>query len=625
MPPVSRAPKVVKTASGERSIRITFWLGMATAVATSVLFIILGRVVDVVMHNHDDVVQRGLLMSLGDSGYGWVLPVTIGLVIIAGISEFIRVAYAEYSATREEILLRKILLRRLFVLGPQKISTEEIGSVVSTCTDGVERVAKYRQTYLGTLWAGFAVPALTLVLMAVFVDWKTALILLATFPLIPVLLVIFKMVMKRFGGNQRHARNQLAAAYLEAIQGLETLTLLGATKRMGDKLRLVGEENRQAIMKMLAGNQLILFVVDSGFNLCLITVATASVAVQGSMGVLSIGQIMATIALTVLLLEPMDQLAGFFYVGMGGMANQRKIGRFFGEGPNMVRGLKGLLRGTQPGHPGGGHPGAGHPGSGHPGAGHPGAAASFIEETEGTPTPVDTTNLVPVHVDGDLVVEAGAVSIRDLHFAYDQSHPIVYGLDLDVRPGEHIAICGPSGEGKSTLVHILKGTLRADSGKVAVNGCTTPNERRQASAYVAQSTWLFNDTIAANLRIANPDATDEDMYNALDQAYVGDDIRSMPQGLETWVGDRGFGLSGGQMQRLSLARALLSGKRVLILDEPTSQVDLISEEKIVQAIARISADKTVIMITHRQSSLRGIDKVYHIKGGRLWEGGDHGE
>ncbi|MDO5747227.1 MAG: ABC transporter ATP-binding protein [Actinomycetaceae bacterium] len=645
MPPVSKAPSVVKTKSGERAIRVSFILSLLTAFFVAVIFVAMGRMV-----NEVSVITA---QNTSSQSVRSLFVLVIVAIILAAVAEFFRIYYGHSAAAHQEALLRHRLVERLFHLGPAITDKEETGSLVSTCTDGVERVATYRQTYLGTLWAGFAIPILSLTFMALFVDWLTALILLCLFPAVPLLLVLFKYVMKKFTPGQRHARNKLAAAYLEAIQGLETLTLLGATKRMGVELRETGEANRLAIMRMLAGNQLILFVVDSGFNLCLITTATLSCAFQAGSGMLSAGQVVSIIGLTVLLLEPMDQIAGFFYVGMGGMANQRKIGRIFGESPSMIHGVKGFLssiRGRragsargEAGHGSGtssdakvqqhGHPRAhGHSGTrGNARAhGHPGASSTLdigeLEErtyAKRLRSPLHRIDAPLVVIDTPLCSGSGIVSVRGLNYSYGGSHQVLHDIDLDVSAGEHSAIVGPSGEGKSTLVKLLKGVLVAKEGSISVNGCDCRNgdqahALREASAFVAQSTWLFNATVRMNLQIANSEASDDQLWQALEQANIAEDIASMPQGLDTWVGDRGFGMSGGQMQRLSLARAFVSNKSIIILDEPTSQVDLISEERIIEAIARISQQKTVLMITHRRSSLRGFDCIYDLAQGRLY-------
>lgn len=194
-------------------------------------------------------------------------------------------------------------------------------------------------------------------------------------------------------------------------------------------------------------------------------------------------------------------------------------------------------------------------------------------------------------------------------------------VDLEVPAGQRLAVVGPSGAGKSTLLALLAGDLLPTSGTVSINGTrssvATADEVRGASALVTQSTWLFTGTIADNLRLADPDATPERMWWALEAANLADEVRAMPQGLETAVGERGMSLSGGQAQRLSLARAFLADRPLLLLDEPTSQVDLASEAQIVEAIERLAEGRTVVTVSHRAGALTACDRVVTVENGGL--------
>lgn len=156
------------------------------------------------------------------------------------------------------------------------------------------------------------------------------------------------------------------------------------------------------------------------------------------------------------------------------------------------------------------------------------------------------------------------------------------------------------------------------SGKALAN--LSPAEIRKLAASVSQTTWLFTGTIADNLRLVHKNATEEDMWAALERAHVAHDIRRMPEGLNTDVGERGSRLSGGQAQRISLARAFLSGRDIVFLDEPTSHVDVESEAHIIDAIEQIGEELTVVMVTHRDALLRIADKLYTVTDGTVTEG-----
>ncbi|MCZ7630016.1 MAG: ATP-binding cassette domain-containing protein [Microthrixaceae bacterium] len=208
----------------------------------------------------------------------------------------------------------------------------------------------------------------------------------------------------------------------------------------------------------------------------------------------------------------------------------------------------------------------------------------------------------------------------DVHFDYGRG-PVLDGVDLQVPIGSRVAVIGRSGAGKSTLMGLLRGALPLQRGHIRIAGrevsADDPAAVRALSATVAQRTWMFTGTIAENLRVARADATDDELWEALEGANIADEVARMPNGLQTHLGEGAMLVSGGQAQRISLARALLSGRRVLLLDEPTGQIDVDSESRIIDAIAGLPDDRTVLMVTHRHSLLRIADDVHELVDGRL--------
>jgi ATP-binding cassette subfamily B protein len=229
----------------------------------------------------------------------------------------------------------------------------------------------------------------------------------------------------------------------------------------------------------------------------------------------------------------------------------------------------------------------------------------------------------------DLVVASGAVSFKDVHFAYDPKRPILKGISFDVPAGHTVAVVGPSGAGKSTISRLLYRFYDVQSGSIAIDGQdvreVTQKSLRSAIGMVPQDTVLFNDTIAYNIRYGRPDATQEEVEASARIAQVDHFIRSLPEGYNATVGERGLKLSGGEKQRVAIARTILKSPPILILDEATSALDTRTEQEIQAALDEVSKNRTTLVIAHRLSTVVNADEIIVLKDGRIAERGRHAE
>ncbi|MGQ4560964.1 ATP-binding cassette domain-containing protein [Dermabacteraceae bacterium P7054] len=477
------------------------------------------------------------------------------------------------------------------------------GAAVSLMTESVERIAAYRQGFLPQAIGALALPVIVLVYIGIWINPFSALVIAAAIPGIPLLVRGFMKMFRKVSSGSRQRRSQLAAAYLDAIEGMDTLQLIGAAPRIGARLAEQGEQNRRSTMQLLAGNQLVILVVDLTFSLFITVIAAALAIHQYGNGTITLGQAAALILLSIILLDPIDQMGAFFYVGMGGMAAERAARRYLASkktadaapapqaAPGSAPAKDALLTlenihfsyAAQAAPVSHGHPGkGGHPGKAAAKHGKPASAAPEVAAKQPAP------------------------------------RAVLKGVSLQLHRGERLAITGPSGQGKTTLLKILSGENAPASGSISLHGQPASlNDLRAASAVVTQKTWLFTGTIAHNLRLVNPAASEADMWRALEQAHVAADIRELPDRLETRVGERGYGLSGGQAQRIALARALLSGRTLLLLDEPTSAVDLRSEKLIADTLANLGPEYTLVMVTHRAGLLPGATRAVTVQNGTL--------
>ncbi len=227
----------------------------------------------------------------------------------------------------------------------------------------------------------------------------------------------------------------------------------------------------------------------------------------------------------------------------------------------------------------------------------------------------------------ELVIDKGAISFKDVHFAYDPARPILKGISFEVPAGKTVAVVGPSGAGKSTLSRLLYRFYDVQSGSITIDGqdlhSVTQKSLRKVIGMVPQDTVLFNDTIAYNIRYGRPNASDAEVTAAAEIAQIGEFISHLPEGFDTKVGERGLKLSGGEKQRVAIARTVLKAPPVLILDEATSALDTTTEREIQAALDVVSKNRTTLVIAHRLSTVIGADEIIVLKSGVIAERGTH--
>lgn len=570
---------VLQSETGRRAEWISVALFWLSTISMATVFIVAGKILN---NSLSSSMTGAALISntsnkseyaIGTVATNWIAynrPLLIAgalAILIVFLAKFCETRLETVSQVNEENRLRLRLIQAAFKIGPARVKRDQLGRLVNLATELAEKFTVYAQSFLPQVKGSFTAPLLLIVLMGIFVHPLLALLMIFSLPLIPVGVAGFMKLFRKVSSGSAQARSSLAAAYLDALGGLTTLQLLGAAERVGKDLEAVGEENRQATMRLLRSNQVVIFVLDAIFSLFAVTSAAALIIYLLISGDILIGEAFTGMGLALLLLEPIDHVGAFFYIAMGGRGAGREILDFLKSAQNLHQ------------------------------------------------THLDK----PIHgsecVDNDIDLET-AVELNDVKFSYGEAD-ILNGANLQVAHGERVAIVGTSGEGKTTLLNLAKGFLTPCDGHINVAGKTA--ELAAQSALVSQNTWLFTGSVRENLAIANPMATEDELWKALRMAHLDAEIRLLPEGLDTKLGENGAGLSSGQKQRLSLARALVSGRKILLLDEATSQVDLASEREILAALGELGRDYTLLMVTHRTAVCKLADRTVEVVNGKVKE------
>jgi len=470
------------------------------------------------------------------------------------------------GALRVKLHLREALYAKLQQLGPIGLGNARSGDVANSLTDGVEALEAYYARYLPALALMAAVP---LAILAVLwpLDWLSGLILLLTAPLIPLFMILIGQGAERLNQRQWRRLTQLSAHFLEVIQGLTTLKMLNASRREVETVARLSDAYRQSTMAVLR--------VAFLSSLILEFFATVSIAVVA----VSIG--------FRLFWGQMEFLHGFFVLLLA---------------PELYLPLRNL--------------GAQY----HARMAAIGAAERLIEILESpgqapTPLGIPTPDL-----------RRALIRFQEVSYSYPGKRPALDRLSLEIRPGERLALVGPSGAGKSTVVNLLLGFARPDAGQIWVGDRPLKDldleAWRRHLAWVPQTPRLFHGTLLDNIRLGRPEATLEEVQAAAQLARAASFIERLPQAYQTLVGERGQGLSGGEIRRIALARAFLRDAPLVILDEPTASLDRESERQVAAGIERLAEGRTLVTIAHRLASVRRADRVLVLHQGRVAESGN---
>lgn len=495
----------------------------------------------------------------------WVLVLLV--LTKAALSWLFRTG--QFRASSEAKLnVRDRIYKQVVSLGPGLLNKRRTGEIANIATEGVEYLDYYFSVYFVQIWIAIAIP-LFLCAAIFWIDWVVGLWMLAGVPLTPLFVGSSARGFRKISAQNEEVKNRNSSQYLDSIQGMSTLKMFSAAVRRGKQMEAGNQEQRRTTMKLLAVAQSQFIFLELGFALFSTAVAMSVALYRYSGGHMTPGEVVAVVLLSLEFSRTLLLIGEFFFAGALGREVARDVGEFLDEPtPHIASGDK---------------------------------------------SPATTA-------------AAPRIELADVTFTYPGADaPALKNVTFALEPGQTTALIGQSGSGKTTVTNLLLRTLVPDSGDILFSGTSADGLAldwvRKQIALVPQDPFLFFGSIRENLRIASTDATEAEMFAALDAAELGDFVRSTPDGLDTEVGDQGLALSGGQAQRLAIARALLKDAPVVILDEPTSQIDVETEAALNRALARVTRNKTVLLIAHRLSTIETADHIVVLDHGTVAESG----
>ena len=509
-----------------------------------------------------------IAIMLGNLSDARQMMITLYVSIMALVIRYVctnissKLSYLSSKSVKKK--LREMIFEKLYRLGSsykEKVNTSEI---VQVAVEGVDQLETYFGSYLPQFFYAMLAP-LTLFIVLCFVNVPSAIVLLICVPLIPITIVIIQKWAKKLLARYWDQYSELGDTFLENLQGLTTSKIYRADEFKHQEMNEQSERFRKITMKVLTMQLNSITIMD------IVAYGGAALGVVLSITQYKAGNVDLSGCLLIILLAadfflPMRMLGSYFHIAMNGMAASEKIFRLL--------------------------------------------------------------DLDVDDVEGETIEDDYSIKAEHLNFSYDVSREILHDVNMSFPMGSFTAIVGESGCGKSTLASILMGRNKGYFGSLTIGDILLKdiNEKSLMNTitYVSHASYIFKGSVKDNLLLASPSADDEMVWDVLERVNLASFLKE-ENGLDTLLNEKGSNLSGGQCQRLALARALLHDSEVYIFDEATSNIDVESENDIMKEIHNLAKTKTVILISHRLANVEKADNIYVLDNGSVVECGKHVE
>lgn len=508
----------------------------------------------------------GIAKALGEDialSYGMIVALAIGCGVLRGLLRYLEQYSNHYIAFRLLAVLRDKIFAALRVLCPAKLESKKKGAIIAMITSDIETLEVFYAHTISPICIAVLVSSFMVIFTGLISSWYLAGMALLGYVLIGIVVpLVSSGRLKESGVNYRREFASFNAYFLDSIKGIKDIVLNGAgmerekeVDRRSEQLLCETKKMKHDITKASAATELCVSVVI----LCTLGIAVFLVTQQ----MLSVGRMIIGVV----------AVFGSFGPVIAISALPGNLTQTFASGDRVLE----LL--------------------------------------------AEKPAVTPIN-DGQTFTYEN-LSVKDLSFSYDGEEQVLKDICMNAKKGEIVGIVGESGCGKSTFLKLLLRFWEKDGGEICYNGtdidAVATDRLLDNVTMVSQVTYLFDETIEENLRIAKPDATNEELEQACKLASVHDFIMTLPNGYQTKVGALGDNLSAGEKQRIGLARAFLRGSELILLDEPTSNVDSINEGIILKALKEQKNKKSIILVSHRESTMAIADRIYRVEGGRMYE------
>ena len=495
--------------------------------------------------------------------WGWIIGLAVGCGVVRGGLRYLEQYSNHYIAFKLLAVLRDKIFAALRVLCPAKLESKQKGSIIAMITSDIETLEVFYAHTISPVCIAVLVSLAVFLFVGFVASWVLALVALAGFLVIGIAVpLVSSGKLKASGVNYRREFASFNAYFLDSIKGIKDIVLNNAEKdresevdRRSDILLAETKKMKRGITKSSAATELLVTVF--------IALALAVGILLVHFGLLDLGRMIVGVT----------AIFGSFGPVLAVSALPGNLTQTFASGDRVL---------------------------------------NLLEEKPA---------VTPVRHGKTFAYEELAVD--GLSFSYEQNAPVLKDVCMHAERGEIVGIVGESGCGKSTFLKLLLRFWEKDKGTIAYNGTDVDeidsDNLLDNVTMVSQTTYLFDESIEENLRIAKPDATQEELEAACKMASVHDFIMTLPDGYKTQVGAMGDNLSAGEKQRIGLARAFLKGSQLILLDEPTSNVDSINEGMILKSLAEQKSKKSIILVSHRESTMAIADRVYNVSEGRMSE------